>query len=350
MDGMKPKTAPHGGKHCRPRKNKENVYTYDQLKEWQAWPLKEKAAWAKDAIERFLAKVENPSVAFSAGKDSTVLLHLVRQFRPDVNVIYGNTTIEFPECVRFAHRLRDGWNLNYHEAIPDVRFWWIVREYGWPLLGKSHGVGGVAHKTSRAQFFERLKEEHGELPEKYRLQAKVPISSACCTFLKERPSIKLQKKLGVDGVFLGILAAESRRRMFNFLEYGEIYYPKSQRVWKCHPLAIWDDDDIWAYIRKYNVPYAPLYDMGFTNEYGRWVSHKRNGCMFCGMDLKYPDNHFAIMRHTHPKAWRTVMVKMGLGQVLLKLHHEIYRQYDLFADVLPLEEYLDKFPCAFDRI
>jgi 3'-phosphoadenosine 5'-phosphosulfate sulfotransferase (PAPS reductase)/FAD synthetase len=345
-----PKTAPHGGKHYRKPKAKKRTYTHDQLKSMWAWPLEKKEAWSRAVIRKALATIENPSVAFSAGKDSTVTLHLVREMKPDVNVIYGNTRIEFPECVKFAHRLRDEWALNFHEALPEVSFWWVVKNYGWPLLGKNQGVGGVAHKSSREKFFKRLIEENGELPKKYRLQAAVPISSACCTFLKERPSIKIQKRLGVDGVFLGIMASESRRRMFNFLEHGEFYYPKTQKVWKVHPLAIWTDDDVWAYHRKHNVPYAALYDMGYTNEYGRFVSHKRNGCMWCGMDIKYPDNHLSIMRHTHPKAWRTAMIKMGLGEVFLEIHRALDRQHDLFASQIPVEEYLEQFPCAFDRI
>ncbi len=252
--------------------------------------------------------------------------------------------------MKFSRRLAVDWDLNFHEAVPDVSFWWCVKNYGWPIMGKSFGVGGVAHKDSRRKFFADL-EARGELKGNYKVQAEVEdISSACCTFLKERPSIRVQKRLGADGVFLGILASESRRRMFNFLEYGELYYPKSQKIWKAHPLAIWTDDDIWAYIRRFNVPYASLYDMGYTNADGRWISHKRNGCMWCGMDIKYPDNHLSIMRRTHPRAWRTAMIKMGLGDVLKRVHDSIYRQYDMFMEIMPLEEYLSEFPCAFDRI
>ena len=237
-------TRPHGGRYYRPQARKpQKTYSWDDLRALQALDLDAKIAWARERIERALHELECPSVAFSAGKDSTVLLHLVRQYRPDVITIYGNTTIEFPECVKFARWLRDEWQLNYHEARPEVTFWWVVREYGWPLMGKTFGVGGVAHKSSREQFFDDLA-ARGELAGDYAIQAEVPISSACCTFLKERPSQKLQKELGVDGVFLGIMAGESRQRTFNFLQYGEWYYPKSQKVWKCHPLAIWTDEDV----------------------------------------------------------------------------------------------------------
>ncbi len=343
---------PHGARST-PKEKRDSraadAYSHAQLKEMQQMPLEQKIEWTDSVIQKALEVLKTPALAFSAGKDSTVMLHRVLRFAPDVAVIYGNTTIEFPECVRFARQLKEEWHLNFYEATPDVSFWWVVRNYGWPLLGKTYGVGGVAHKDSREQFFQELKRQ-GKLSGGYRIQSEVPISSACCTFLKERPSIKIQKKLGVDGVFIGILASESRRRKFNFLDYGEWYYPKSQKVWKCHPLAIWTDDDIWEYIHRYNIPYAPLYDMGYTNEDGKWISHKRNGCMFCGMDIKFFPNHLSTMRRTHPRAWRTLMLKMGMGEILLSLHVSIYRQYDLFSEIMPLDEYVEKFPCAFDRI
>jgi 3'-phosphoadenosine 5'-phosphosulfate sulfotransferase (PAPS reductase)/FAD synthetase len=350
---MQAVTRPHGGKYAKKGKKRQriNTYTYEQLRAWQSEDLDFKIAWARERIERALAQLERPSLAFSAGKDSTVLLHMLRPYKPDITTIYGNTTIEFPECVKFARQLRDEWSLNYYEVRPEVTFWWVVEEYGWPLMGKTFGVGGVAHKSSRERFFADL-EAKGELTGQYAIQSEVPISSACCTFLKERPSKKLQKALGVDGVFLGILASENRQRRFNFLEYGEWYFPKSQKVWKCHPLAIWTDEDIWEYIHRFNVPYASLYDMGYHDEEtGEWIHHKRNGCMFCGMDLKFPNNHLSIMRRTHPKAWNVVMRKKGLGKVLWRLRWAMdQHQLDMFEETMSLDEYLDTFPCAFDRI
>lgn len=349
---MEVKTAPHGGRWIkRGHQRADKRYTYDQLREWQAQDLNFKIGWAKQRIVKALDELKQPAVAFSAGKDSTVLLHLLRQYKPDIITIYGNTTIEFPECVKFARWLRDEWGLCFYEARPDVTFWQVVEEYGWPLMGKTFGVGGVAHKSSREQFFDDLA-ARGELTGQYAIQAEVPISSACCAFLKERPSQRVQKELGVDGVFLGILAHESRQRMFNFLQYGEWYYPKSQKVWKCHPLAIWTDEDVWEYIRRFDVPYASLYDMGFYHEKTReWISHKRNGCMFCGMDIQFPNNHLAIMRRTHPKAWDTLMRKKGLGEVLLRLRFVLDdHQYDMFEEQWGLDEYLDRFPCVFDQM
>lgn len=344
---------PHGGRNYRPPERKEKKYTHAHLKQAQAWTLAEKEDFAHDVIENALKETTRQSCAFSAGKDSEVLLHILLQHKPDIPVIYGNTTIEFPECLQFAKKLKQDWHLNYFEARPEVNFWWVVENYGWPLLGKTFGVGGVAHKESREQFFDDLMQE-GKLTGQYKIQSEVPISSACCTFLKERPSIKLQKSMGIDGVFLGILASESRQRMFNFLDYGEFYFAKSQHVHKCHPLAIWTDDDIWAYIKKYNLPYAKLYDMGYYDDFGEWICHKRNGCMFCGMDIKFQHNHLSIMRRTHPKIWKFLMITKGLGSVLMSLRYSIQaHQMDMFEQQYgynSLAEYLDRFPCVFDRI
>jgi len=346
-------TRPHGGRHYRsPAERPVNIYDHEEMKRLQAMDLCKKISWSHDVIGQAMDQLETPCLAFSGGKDSTVLLHLLRQHRRglDMPVIYGNTTIEFPECVKFSRWLAREWQLDFHQAKPDVTFWWVVENYGWPLMGKTYGVGGVAHKSSREMFFDDLA-ARGQLNGKYAIQAQVPISSACCTFLKERPSQKVQKDLGVDGVFLGIMAAESRQRMFNFLRYGEWYFPKSQKVWKCHPLAIWTDDDIWAYIRAYDVPYAKLYDMGYHDDEGEWISHKRNGCMFCGMDIRFPNNHLAIMRRTHPKAWDVIIRKKGLGKVLWQLRWAMDdHQLDMFEQTMSLDQYLDQFPCVFDRM
>ena len=346
-------TRPHGGRHYQPKQNKINKYAYSHLKQQQALSLPEKEEIAHSWIEKALRETQSQSVAFSGGKDSTVLLHLLLQHKKDIPVNYGNTGIEFPECVRFTRKLVQDWHLNFYEAKPEVNFWWVVQEYGWPLMGKTYGVGGVAHKSSREQFFDDLHQQ-GKLTGQYKIQSEVPISSACCTFLKERPSQKLQKKMGIECVFLGILAKESRQRTFNFLEYGEFYYSKNQKIHKCHPLSIWTDDDIWAYIRKYNLPYAKLYDMGYYDDFGEYICHKRNGCMFCGMDLKFEHNHLSIMRRTHPKIWNFLMIKKGLGKVLMSLRFAIdEHQFDMFEQMYGYKdvgEYLNRFPCVFDRI
>lgn len=61
------------------------------------------------------------AIAFSGGKDSTVLWHLIRTHFPDkvYEIIFGNTGVEFPESLDFARRLGREWGGEYfHEATP----------------------------------------------------------------------------------------------------------------------------------------------------------------------------------------------------------------------------------------
>lgn len=94
-----------------------------ELEELQKAPLRQKVDLAWEVLARAFEVAARPALAFSGGKDSTVLLDLVRRFFPErmgLVVIYGNTGVEYPECVRFARRLAREWALDFHEARPGV--------------------------------------------------------------------------------------------------------------------------------------------------------------------------------------------------------------------------------------
>lgn len=89
---------------------------WKELEEEQKKPLDYKVDMALKVIRDALAVSNNPALAFSGGKDSTVLWHLIRQIKADILVIYGNTGVEFPECVKFSHQLAEDYRLNFHET------------------------------------------------------------------------------------------------------------------------------------------------------------------------------------------------------------------------------------------
>ena len=39
----------------------------------------------------------------------------------------------------------------------------------------------------------------------------------------------------------------------------------SKGRWKLNPLAYWNYDQVWSYIKEQNIPYNPLYDQGYTS-------------------------------------------------------------------------------------
>ena len=182
-------------------------------------------------------------------------------------------------------------------------------------------------------------------------------SQACCDILKKEPSERIQAELGVDVIFKGLMAAESRPRQTNFITRGYLF--KSHRphlggkdgdpFWHCNPLSIWTDDDIWEYINRFNVPYASLYDMGWMDRDGKYYKIKRNGCVGCGTDLLYSNNHMAMLRRTHPRHWEIIMRK-GMAAEIQKLQiAKRNGQVSLF-DVFDTKRLIDERPCIFDSI
>ncbi|RDD52766.1 MAG: sulfate adenylyltransferase, partial [Candidatus Korarchaeota archaeon NZ13-K] len=63
-------------------------------------------------IREALATYRNPACLWSTGKDSTTLVYLVIQERPDIPVIHIDTGYKFPEIYEFRDRIAREWNLN----------------------------------------------------------------------------------------------------------------------------------------------------------------------------------------------------------------------------------------------
>ena len=70
-------------------------------------------------------------VSFSGGKDSTVLLHLVRLVFPNVKAVFSNTGLEYPEIQRHVRSIE-----NVDIVTPSMRFDEVISTYGYPLIGK----------------------------------------------------------------------------------------------------------------------------------------------------------------------------------------------------------------------
>ena len=400
---------------------------YKELIREQKQPLSYKIAKACEAIEAGIAKSKHAmALAFSGGKDSTVLWQLIREnFPADAErlyIIFGNTGVEYPESLHFAREIGKKWGgvrfcevtplktesegLKY-EAQKRVLAWveeqgrldeilkpdgklkstetlericppemyeqfrrehlvwpkgtpksyfWCADQYGWPLLGKAFSRLG-AHRINIDCFlkYSDSKSQDAKTLAYYEILEKVKISQMCCHFLKKEPSEAKQAELNVDVIFKGLMAAESRTRATNFLSRGYIfessrpYLPEGDPFCHCNPLSIWTDDDIWEYTTRFHVPYSGIYDMGWQDgeEY-----HKipRNGCMGCGTDLLFPNNHLSILRKTHPKAWHTFM-HMGMGEEIIKLQREKRGgQMSVFDYIADTDYLIKNRPCVFDRI
>lgn len=85
----------------------DNKYTSEDLKIMQSWPLERKIQVTQTRIIEWYQKNDGKVyVSFSGGKDSTVLLDLVRRIYPDVPAVF----YEFPVSDSQAYKmLGNGW-------------------------------------------------------------------------------------------------------------------------------------------------------------------------------------------------------------------------------------------------
>ena len=108
------------------------VHDAKRLEELRALPLERKVQISQTRIIEWYNHYHgNVVVSFSGGKDSTVLLHLVRSIFPDVKAVFSNTGLEYPEIQKHVMSID-----NVDIVRPTMRFDEVISTYGYPLIGK----------------------------------------------------------------------------------------------------------------------------------------------------------------------------------------------------------------------
>ena len=107
--------------------------TLDDLRQKQALPLPVKIRLTQERIRQWVNEFgeDGVYVAYSGGKDSTVLLHLVRQMYPDVKAVFCDTGLEYPSVRQFVSETE-----NVEILKPKMNFKQIIIKYGYPIISK----------------------------------------------------------------------------------------------------------------------------------------------------------------------------------------------------------------------
>ena len=117
--------------------------TNDQLRQLQALPLDIKIRKTEQRIREWYEHWEGGVyVSFSGGKDSTVLLDIVRRLYPDVPAVFSDTGLEYPEIKEFVKTFP-----NVTIVRPKHSFKGILTKYGYPIISKE--VANTVDNASR---------------------------------------------------------------------------------------------------------------------------------------------------------------------------------------------------------
>lgn len=271
-------------------------------------------------------------VSFSGGKDSTVLLHIARQMYPDIEAVFVNTGLEYPEIQQFVKTFE-----NVTILRPKMRFDEVVKKYGYPIISKEisecvdQGRKALARKDGSYNY--RLKKLQGTAldkdgnPSLFNKQKYEPLlytdfiaSSQCCAVMKKKPAKQYAKKTGKKPM-TAQMAAESQLRTQQWLMNGCNGFEMKNPI--SNPMSFWTEQDVLQYIKRFDIPIASVYgDVVYAKdaEQTRFddfgldgvgsdslvtTGCDRTGCVYCafGCHLDGEPSRFQRLKVTHPRQY-----------------------------------------------
>jgi 3'-phosphoadenosine 5'-phosphosulfate sulfotransferase (PAPS reductase)/FAD synthetase len=302
--------------------------TPELLKKMQRYPLDLKVAFAKLRIrEWYNAHGGEVYVSFSGGKDSTVLLHLVRGMYKDVPAVYSDTGLEFPEIRTFVKKFDNIEIVRPERDGKRLKFPQVIKECGWCFPSKNvaktiyyakkgskwanNRLAGLNADDSESPFYDTR-----FVKWKFLLKSDCLISNRCCDLMKERPLYAYTKRTGRVAI-VGTTADESEQRRQAWLKTGCNLFDGKRPSSK--PLSIWTEQDILTYIVRNDLEIASVYGDIVTDEGSqtamdvpgnlyKCTGEKRTGCMFCPVGCHLDkENKYMRLAKSHPRIYRYVI-------------------------------------------
>ena len=263
-------------------------------------------------------------ISFSGGKDSTVLLHIARQIYPEIEAVFVNTGLEYPEIQKFVKSFD-----NVTILRPQMRFDEVIKTYGYPIISKevSLKVDNARKGGCYRDDFIKGTDRERRCCGRYSLIKYAPIlntdfniSNFCCNVMKKAPAKDFEKHTGKKPI-LATMAEESRQREQTWLQNGCNAFDIKRPV--SHPMSFFTEQDVLQYIKEYNIPIASVYgDVVYAEnpeqmrieDFGNdgcgtdrlcTTGCKRTGCIFCafGAHIEKEPSRFQRLKDTHPRQY-----------------------------------------------
>lgn len=286
-------------------------HTISDLYQMQSLPLHIKVRMTQLRIRGWIDEYgeDGVYVSFSGGKDSTVLLDIVRKMYPNVLAVFVDTGLEYPEIRNFVKTFD-----NVEWLKPKKTFRQVIEEYGYPFISKEvsdkvYGarqyvkavtereretsnpipyspfmadllgvdrriekenpvyqnlkMGIIPNETSRYQQIVGTYPGKDGKPSAYNLtkykfflDAPFEISASCCKVMKKSPVHQFGKKTGRKPI-TAQMASESRLRTSQWLKNGCNGFEMKSPI--SNPMSFWTEQDVLLYIKENNLPICSVY-------------------------------------------------------------------------------------------
>lgn len=174
------------------------------------------SAEALALIARELAEAERPCVTSSFQAECVVLVHMLRQYRPDIPVLFLDTVHHFEETYRYRDAMAAAWDLN------------LV------TLRAEEPAPGLWRESTQA----------------------------CCGRHKVEPLFAALRTY--DTWFTGLRREQSASRAA-LEEIEPFSVGGAVTLRKISPLARWSTPEVWRYAKAHDIPLLPLYERGYTS-------------------------------------------------------------------------------------
>ena len=200
-------------------------------------------------IAQELDRADTPCVTASFQAECVVLVHMLRQYRPGIPVLFLDTVHHFDETCRYRDEIAEAWGLN------------LV------TLRAAEPAPGLWRESTQA----------------------------CCGRHKVDPLFAALRHY--DTWFTGLRREQSASRA-GLQEVEPFSVGEDATLRKISPLARWTTADVGAYARAHAIPLLPLYERGYTSigcepcttlpldpgneRSGRWGGEK----LECGIHLR----------------------------------------------------------------
>lgn len=185
--------------------------------------LDQKIQDARELIAGELAKNGTACITSSFQAECVVLVHMLKEQRPEIPVLFLETGYHFPETLAYRDQMTREWNLN------------LINLEAKQSVKEQESLFGILNQTE---------------------------PSKCCGLRKVEP---LFAGIANYDTWFTALRREQSPTRANLQEVEPFKLPAGKTLEKVSPLAGWTNKDVWQYLSRYNIPALSLYDQGYTS-------------------------------------------------------------------------------------